>query len=882
MVLLFLGLNHPGYASLTLLVGTIVGAITAIKVTGRIEELSEAAQRMSSGDFSARLESTKDDELGRLAWSLNNIAETLLHRFIKSRQTEAGPQEANEYLYRIINTIADPLFVKDDQHRFVMVNNAFCEHSGHTREELTGKTSADFCRPEEARVFIEKDKLVFESGQQLANEENFTDRQGNRRVLFTKKAVYEGAGGQKFLVGIIRDITALKQTETVLQEARDAAIESARLKSEFLANMSHEIRTPMNGVIGMTGLLLDTPLTAEQREFAETIRQSGDALLTIINDILDFSKIEAGKLQFEVLDFDLPSAVEGTLELLSERARDKKIELASLIYSDVPTALRGDPGRLRQVLTNLIGNAIKFTEHGEVIVRAEKESESSEAVVVRFSVADTGIGINESAQRNLFQAFTQADGSTTRKYGGTGLGLAISKQLVTLMNGEIGVSSTAGKGSTFWFTATFEKQPHKPAVVIPNVSTLENLRILIVDDNATNRKILSHQLSSWGMIHEQAESGLSALELLRTRAAQGKPFDMAVLDLMMPEMDGFEVARAIKSDPSIAKVRLALLTSYGQRGHGSAARQAGIAAYLTKPVRQSQLFDCLITLVSQMLVTQTESTAVPPPPEKLITRHTLREIRKTSHKVILLAEDNTVNQRVAIRQLQNLGYRADAVANGREALEALSRIPYDLVLMDCQMPEMDGYEATVEIRQREGGSKRTPIVAMTANALQGDRAKCIAAGMDDYVSKPVRSEELRKVLEKFLGGAHKSLPAETSKAVEVSVPVDMERVYLAMGDEPVELADILGVYLNQMTSNLERLRHAVNSEDAHEIDLIAHNSAGMSANCGIVAVVDPLRQLERMGRENRLAGAGALVAEVSKQFDRARLFLREHLTQVAL
>jgi PAS domain S-box-containing protein len=627
----------------------------------------------------------------------------------------------------------------DSEGRFVSVNPASLKILGYTPDELIGRRFVEFVLPEDVAVTMKEDASIF-SGKHTTDFENRYVHKNGSMVHMMWTSFWSES--EKLVFAIARDISSRKLIEVELERARDAALESVRLKSEFLANMSHEIRTPMNGVLGMSGLLLNTELSEIQREFAETIKSSGDSLLTIIDDILDFSRIESGLMRFEMIEFDLPGAVEAAVELLAQSSQAKGLELASLIYRDVPTALWGDPGRLRQVLTNLIGNAVKFTEQGEVVVSVRKVSETRTSTVIRFEVKDTGIGISPEAQKRLFTAFTQADGSTTRKYGGTGLGLAISKQLVELMGGAIGIESKSGAGATFWFTGRFEKQI-APAIVVTEVSgTLSGTRILIVDDNATNRSILKHQTSYWGMIAAEAETGARALELLSAAVQQGEAYEIALLDLMMPDLDGFQLAQAIKADPTIASVALVLLPSFGRRGHGEAARMAGIAAYLQKPVRESQLYHCLTTVLAR---STGEPVAVPP----LITRHSIRESGlEESNPIfsslrILVAEDNVVNQKVALGQLTSLGYRGEIVPNGQELLKLLETTQVDIILMDCQMPVLDGFATTAEIRRREGNWRHTTIIAMTANALSGDSERCLAAGMDDYLSKPIKLEALR-------------------------------------------------------------------------------------------------------------------------------------------
>ena len=547
----------------------------------------------------------------------------------------------------------------------------------------------------------------------------------------------DAAGALDGYLMVAFDVSQEKAVRDALSGARDAALSLARAKAEFLANMSHEIRTPMNAVIGMTGLLLDTPLNAQQREFAETIRSAGQSLLAVIGDILDFSKIEAGKMSLEVLDFSPRAIVEEVAMLFAARAQQKGLEIVASCDDDLPARLRGDAGRLRQVLSNFAGNAVKFTEKGEVCVRARRLEGADGGVRVRFEVSDTGIGLDAKAQAKLFTAFTQADASTTRRYGGTGLGLAISKRLAELMGGAVGIDSEPGRGSTFWFELTL---PRGEAVAPPALPDMEGARVLVVDDNASNREIVSRQALSWRMRPQAFADAASALTALRAAAAQGDPFVLAIVDMQMPGMDGESFARAVRAEAALSGLKMVLLSSMAMSPDRGRLKDIGFDASLVKPVRKSALFNRLSEVMSAGRVS---SACAAPPEAAAVKRPQWRNLR------VLVAEDNAVNQKIAQLQLGKLGCKADAAADGREAVEAAVAIPYDVILMDCQMPEMDGFEATGLIRRRLADGRKVVVIAMTANALEGDRERCLAAGMDDYIAKPVRLDDLQAALARW-------------------------------------------------------------------------------------------------------------------------------------
>ncbi len=736
-------------------------------------------------------------------------------------------------------------FIKDAQGRFVYVNKLFESYFKIESETFLGKTDFDWI-PKELAERTRRDEEKVTAGEIVKTIGTVPKRNGTEDYWLAIKFPITNPNGSVYVGGVGIDITESKRLEAELMRATDTALQSARLKSEFLANMSHEIRTPMNGVIGMAEILLETDLNKAQRDYAETIQQSAEALLTIINDILDFSKIEAGKITFETIDFGLRSTVENVTTMFANAAARKNIEIVSLVEMNVPTALRGDPGRLKQILVNLVGNAVKFTDEGSIYIKVSNIGETKEAVNLQFDVADTGIGIRTPAQNRLFESFTQADGSMTRKYGGTGLGLAICKQLVEMMDGEIKVESEYGQGSTFTFTVRLEKQTVQAKPEIEPITNIEGLRALIVDDNVVNREIILHQISSWGIKAIEAEDARSALKLLNSAVSRNDPFDLIFLDLMMPEIDGFELARLIRNDKRLTRVKIILMPSFGRRGHAQDALNAGIDAYLVKPIRHSDLYDCVVTVLGKSKHKRRKA------PDKLITRHTISEKRLADEIRLLIAEDNPINQKVVKSQIEHLGYDADIVSNGLEVIEALKKRRYSLILMDCQMPEMNGYETAAEIRRNEPEEKHIPIIAITANTLADEKEKCLAAGMDDYLAKPFKQEEISQTIEHWLkiSKTHQIPPDEavikTSREFDFIFEVSerLNELKDEVGEELVE--SIVALFIEDSIRRLKKMHEIFKKNDfLDEVKIEIHSLKGSSANIGAKTLTGLCAELEK-------------------------------------
>jgi PAS domain S-box-containing protein len=621
--------------------------------------------------------------------------------------------------------------------RIRSANDTALRMMGYASEKaVVGKSCDEVCKGDSDRCPLLDRKNVLEhaEGTLLARD--------GKRIPILKSVLPITLGHEDVLIETFIDITDRQKAQDALRRSKEAAESIIRTKDEFLSTISHEIRTPLNGIIGMLGLLMDSDLTPEQKDYAHTVKKSSDTLLTLINDLLDFSKIEAGKMEMEVMDFDLRLTVDDVCDMMAWKIQQKGLKFTALVHHDVPSLLRGDPGRLRQVLINLVSNAVKFTDEGSVSVRVVLEKEDADSVQLYFTVSDTGIGIPSESRPRMFHVFSQADSSTTRRYGGTGLGLAISRKIVKLMEGEIGYESELGQGSTFWFKVPFLKQKGCSEKI--HYGDIRGKKILIVDPNETNRIVMVHRLRNWECRFQEAQDAAQAMECLEEAARVGDPYDIAIVDMQLPDRDGVELAGRIRGDPALSATRLILMTSMGKPGDGGRMKKAGFSGYLSKPVQYGKLFKCLCAVIGS------EAKKHSP---LLITQHTISENEKKRIR-ILVAEDNTINQKVALRTLQKFGYRADAVANGQEAVNQLKEIPYDLVFMDIQMPEMDGLEAVRLIREASSGVQdpRVPVIAMTAGNRKDDRKRCLAAGMNDFICKPVEPDEMYALLRKYLHG----------------------------------------------------------------------------------------------------------------------------------
>jgi two-component system sensor histidine kinase/response regulator len=804
----------------------------------------------------------------------------------RDRAKEALVREQN-LVNHLMDYLPDRIYFKDSSSRFLRINRALAEQFGLADPlDAVGRSDKDFFTEEHARQALEDEQGIIRTGKTLVDlEEKETWPDGRETwVSSTKGPLLDRQGRVMGTFGMSRDITERKRAQQELAKAKEAAEAANRAKSEFLANMSHEIRTPMNGIIGMTELALDTRLTSEQRDYLTMVKSSADALLEVINDILDFSKIEARRLELEHVEFNLRDVLSDTVRALAVRAHSKGLELACHIPPEAPECVSGDPGRLRQIIVNLVGNAIKFTEQGEIVVDVEPLAEDSAAgrpqqathsegasdhagPCLHFSVRDTGCGIPQHHQARIFEAFAQADGSTTRKHGGTGLGLAISGQLVQLMGGRIWVESEVDQGSTFHFVVRFGTASNQVAAVPTRPVDVHGLPVLVVDDHAINRRILEEMLRNWQMKPTLARGGKEALRLLEEARGREESFSLVLLDAHMPEMDGFQFAEYLLHHPHLTEARCIMLTSAGRPGDVSRSRELGISAYLLKPIKQSELLSTILGVLG--------GEGKDPRVED---RDGLDVESGEGRLRVLVAEDNLVNQKLVIRLLEKQGHRAIVANNGREALQALEQGPVDLVLMDVSMPEMDGFEATAIIRKQEalrGG--HVPILAMTAHAMQGDREKCLAAGMDSYVSKPIQPLELFRAIGDLLSSAPSNLTGEPTRPDPGSGPLDWEDARGRVGGDEGLLGELVGLFLTEREPEMERMRRALREGKGEELVGVAHKFKSAVGALGAHVALQHAQTLEDLAREGNLTAATRVYADLEGEVQRLLPVLEAYL-----
>ena len=847
---------------------------------GTLRMLAESANRFSQGDRSVRITPDGAPEVRLAAEAFNNMANNT-----ESLLASLGTSESkNRLLATIVEQSSEAIWTKDMSGSITTWNAGATAMLGYSPESAIGrKLEIDHSNPEEDAARMKR----LAAGERFSYDTRALTQAGNQIDLQVAVAPLVNEVNDCIgTIAVARDVTQSKRGEEALRQARGAAEAANHAKSSFLARMSHEIRTPMNGVLGMTELLLETGLSSVQRKYAETVQSSGKNLLAIINDVLDFSKIEAGKLELEQVNLDLRKALEDTVDLLAERAHAKGLELACRIPSDIETLVIGDPLRLSQILTNLMGNAIKFTHKGSVVVSLLAQAQTDSTVSIRFEVTDTGEGISQEAQARIFEEFSQADGSTTRKHGGSGLGLAISRQLVEMMGGELHVESVLGAGATFWFTCQFTKQQAGQPAYEPSIlmGTLTGLKTLIIESGSVSRGILQSQVCNWGMHVRVAETPEHGIELLLNAAALNVPFDLALIDLGFVGSDSFELSNAIKAHASLAQVRLVMLTPVGNHTMVKAAQDARLNACLVKPVRQSELYTCLVDVMSGGSQQAAEVAGV--------VAEIANEPLAGSRGKILLVEDNLVNQAVALGMLQKIrGYDVVVANNGSEALADFKLGGFDAILMDCHMPELDGFEATIAIRKIEqaSGKKRTPIIALTANAMAQDRQDCLNAGMDDHLSKPLSRRQLQDMLELWMPSPNPTVPVAlegAGKAAASDVDV-LDRQLLAQlrelqsEDDPDLLGRVLNLYLIESPKLLVKLIQSAQDGNAPEIERASHALKSSSGNVGATELARLCTDIHNAARASNTALARELLPKFEVEFERVVVALKEEIQQEA-